>query len=114
MRGRQVSQTEEQRKRRRGSTLKREDTKLKKEKRKHMSETAERWRETVPKQTIKEAIHLGRDTFQICCPASGGETTTLTAQVRYVVISISIYCCYNFLMLMLDVFCKFLWQQIQI
>jgi hypothetical protein len=56
--GKQVSQTENQRKRRRGSTLKREDTKLKKEKRKYMSETVERWRETVPKQTIKEAIHL--------------------------------------------------------
>jgi hypothetical protein len=58
MRERQVSQIEEQGKRRRGSTLKREDTKLKKEKRKHMSETTEMWRETMPKQTIKEAIHL--------------------------------------------------------
>jgi Ser/Thr protein kinase RdoA (MazF antagonist) len=65
---RQVSQTEEQRKRRRGSTLKREDTKLKKEKRKHMSETAERWRETMPKQTIKEAIHLDVILFKSVVP----------------------------------------------
>jgi hypothetical protein len=58
MRERQVSQIEEQGKRRRGSILKIEDTKLKKEKIKHMSETTEMWRETMPKQTIKEAIHL--------------------------------------------------------
>jgi Ser/Thr protein kinase RdoA (MazF antagonist) len=68
MRERQVSQTEEQGKRRRGSTLKREDTKLKKEKRKHMSETAERWRETMPKQTIKEAIHLDVILFKSVVP----------------------------------------------
>jgi hypothetical protein len=64
MRERQVSQIEEKGKRRRGSTLKIEDTKLKKEKRKHMSETTEMWRETMPKQTIKEAIHLDMILFK--------------------------------------------------
>jgi hypothetical protein len=68
MRERQVSQTEEQGKRRRGSNLKREDTKLKKEKRKHMSETTEMWRETMPKKTIKEAIHLDVILFKSVVP----------------------------------------------
>ena len=39
--------------------------------------------------------------------------TPLKAQVGYVEISISSYC-WNFLMFMLDVICKFVWQQIEI
>jgi hypothetical protein len=80
-----------------------------------MSGSAERWIDIVPKKAIKEAIHMDVIPFKSIVPYLEVRQrchSRLRAQVRYVVIFISSYCSYNFLMLIFDVFCKFVWQQI--